>query len=115
MQRLFRLLFCVMLLIASPTFGQTLDEVQQSIKNSFNSMLSGLDVKKFTATPQRDLLTLGIGGVAGFTAGSLFSSLGLVRIEVLGVALIPVVSGLAGIYFANEGYFDSVRDAVETK
>lgn len=108
-------LFFTAPLLAGPVPSQKLDEIQQTIQNNVNAVVKNFDVNKLTEKPQRDLLTLVIGGVAGFATGGMISHLGLLRIEALGVSVIPVASGLAGIYLANEGYFDKLRGMVSGK
>jgi hypothetical protein len=108
---------CALLLVsvAIPTQAQSLGEAQQSIGDNVSSVVKNFDVKKLTQKPQRDLLTLAIGGIAGFAVGGFFSGLGILDIQVLGLAVIPMATGLAGIYMANEGYFDGLRDMVGGK
>ncbi|CAK0766671.1 conserved hypothetical protein [Gammaproteobacteria bacterium] len=92
---------------ASPIQVQKLGEVQQSVKSSISEVVKNLN--KLTEKPQRDFITLAMGGVSGLAAGGFLSGLSILRVEVLGFSLVPIVSGLSGIYFANEGYFDDVR------
>jgi len=101
--------------VAVPAQAQSLGEVQQSVERGVSNVVDNFDVNKLTEKPQRDLLTLAIGGVAGFAVGGFLSNLGFVNIEVLGLAVIPIAGGLAGLYLANEGYFDGVRDMVGSK
>ncbi|KOR31856.1 hypothetical protein TI05_10980 [Achromatium sp. WMS3] len=82
------------------------------VTDKVGNMINSVDVKKWSAKPQRDLMTLAIGGLVGFATGSFLSGLGLLNIEILGIAMIPLASGLAGIYFANEGHFDGTRDLI---
>ncbi|KOR29251.1 hypothetical protein TI03_02770 [Achromatium sp. WMS1] len=113
-------------MFTSPAYSQNTQNVltsptlvpcaQQSLSSNITSgisdMLGSVDMNKLTAKPQKDLLTLAIGGLVGFATGSFLSGLGILNIEVLGLAVIPLASGLAGIYFANEGYFDNARNMI---
>lgn len=122
----------VALILAAGTFGsaraesagdkiaQGLDQAQDTISKGVGDIASGLgdivksfDADKLGEKPNRDLLTLGIGGVAGYAAGAVVSGLGLFSIDLIGISMIPVAGALAGLYLANEGYFDDLRSAFE--
>lgn len=98
--------------VANPVHAQSLSEVQQSVGQGVSDVVNNFDINKLAEKPQRDLLTLAIGGIAGYAAGSFFRGLGLLNVEVLGLAIIPIIGGVAGLYLANEGYFDGVRGMV---
>jgi len=101
--------------LAEPTPMQSLDQAQESVERHVDKVVSNFDVSKLTEKPKRDLLTLAIGGVAGLVVGGFLGNLGIVNIEVLGLAVIPIAGGLAGLYLANEGYFDGAREMVGSK
>ena len=100
---------------ASPVQAQTIDNMMQSIGQGASNMMKGFDTGKLNAKPQRDLMTLAIGGLVGFAVGGFLTNLGILNVQVLGLAIIPMASGLAGLYLANEGYFDGARNLIGPK
>ncbi|CAK0750073.1 exported hypothetical protein [Gammaproteobacteria bacterium] len=97
------------LVTAEPIEAPKLDDVKKSVQNGVDSIVINLNL---TGKSQRDLLTFAIGGAAGFAAGGLVSGLGLLRVDALGMPVVPIASGLVGIYLANVGYFDKLRGMV---
>jgi hypothetical protein len=108
-------LMAATLVVATPAGAENLGGVQQSIQQTVKGAVDSFSVDKLTSKPSRDLLTLVIGGAVGFIAGGLVNGLGILRIDAFGVALIPIATGLVGIYLANEGYFDQLRGMVDAK
>jgi len=92
--------------------ARSFDGVMESIGQSAGDVVNSLDVKKFAVHPQRDLLTLALGGVIGFALGGIFTNMGILNVQVLGVSIIPLASGVAGFYLANEGYFDVAKETI---
>ncbi len=90
---------------AGDMVGRGVDGLQRGFEDVTRQFQSG----DIDTTQKRDTLTLAIGGVAGFLAGSLVSGIGLLSIEVIGLPLIPLVATAAGVWLANEGYFDDLR------
>lgn len=97
--------------------SRVLNDAQQQIEQGVDDITSGIgdmvqsfDPDKLSQTPSRDLLTLGIGGAAGYMVGSIVSGIGIFSIDLIGISVIPVAGALAGIYLANEGYFDDIRE-----
>lgn len=107
--------FCAllaMLITVTPASAKSLGGVLQSIGDTASEVVNSIDVKQLAAQPQRDLLTLALGGVVGFAVGGLLANMGIVNIQILGVSVIPIVSGVVGFYLANEGYFDVAKDTI---
>lgn len=105
-------LMLVTFMIATPASARGLDGVLQSIGDSASAVVNSIDVKKLEVQPQRGLLTLALGGVVGFAVGGLITNMGILNIQVLGLSVIPILSGVAGFYLANEGYFDMAKGTI---
>jgi len=98
----------------SGIIAQTQSQIEKgvdSITSGIGEIVNSFDADKLKQKSDRDLLTLGIGGAAGYAVGAVVSGIGLVNINLIGISMIPVAGALAGIYLANEGYFDKVRGA----
>lgn len=108
-------LFFAACVVAEPAPVQKLDEVQRSVSGNVGDVVKNFDISKLTRNPQRDFIALAVGGVVGLATGSVLSCLGILRIDVLGITLIPMTGGLAGLYLANEGYFDGLRSSLISK
>jgi len=102
----------IMSITSAPVQARSLGGVMESISESANQVVDSLDVKKLAVQPQRDLLTLALGGTIGFALGGIVTNMGLVNIQVLGISVIPIASGVAGMYLANEGYFDATKETI---
>lgn len=92
--------------------ARSIGGMMESIEQGASQMVDSLDVNKLVVQPQRDLLTLAMGGVIGFALGGIFTNLGIVNVQILGVSIIPIASGVAGFYLANEGYFDNAKETI---
>ncbi len=106
-------LLLMVLIGSSSAQAQSLEGVQQSIRDGITTMANG--VNKLAEKPNRDFLTLVIGGGVGYFAGKFVSGISLLEIQALAISLMPLAGGIAGVYLANEGYFDGVRDAIRGK
>jgi hypothetical protein len=91
------------------TAGEMVAEVQEQVQETVREVRESVDPPGMTLTQNRDALTLAIGGGTGFAAGHALDWVGLISLDLMGVALLPIATGVAGIYLANEGYFDQAR------
>ena len=101
--------------VAAPNPVQNLNEISPPVQSDVSDTVKKFLANVLTEKPHRDLLTLVIGGISGFAVGGVLSNGNILRVEVLGMSIIPFASGLAGIYFANEGHFDRLRNMVGDK
>jgi len=101
--------------VAVPTQVQNPNEINQPVQSDVGDTVKKFIAGVLTEKPRRDFLTLVIGGISGFAVGGVLSSGNIFRVEVLGSSIVPFAGGLAGIYFANEGHFDRLRNMLGDK
>lgn len=107
------------LAVSQPAFAQVernLDQVQKGLDEGLGKIQEGVgDVARSIANTdlksqqKRDAVTLAVGAAAGLLGGGLLATTGLFNIQLLGISAVPIAGALLGVYFANEGYFDELR------
>jgi len=105
--------------MAKPAHAQVegnLDQVQQGLDQGLGKIKEGVgDVARSIANTdlqsqqKRDAVTLVVGAAAGLLGGGILATTGLFNIQLLGISAVPIAGALLGVYFANEGYFDDLR------
>ena len=101
--------------VAAPTQAKNPNEINQPVQSDVGDTVKKFIAGVLTEKPRRDFLTLVIGGFSGFAVGGVLNSGNIFRVEVLGSSIVPFAGGLAGIYFANEGHFDRLRNMLGDK